>query len=94
MSLASRIASQLHSARTRGLVWALPHVVLGVFVLALFALLALLRQYERDARRAALAQDVQWAEQSIRSSLAENQAVEYDVVPSEKGPKAANVRKV
>lgn len=27
-------------------------------------------------------------------SLAENQAVEYDVVQSEKGPKAANVKKL
>ena len=27
-------------------------------------------------------------------SLSENQAVEYDVVQSEKGPKAANVKKV
>ena len=26
-------------------------------------------------------------------SLAENDAVEFDVVPSEKGPKAANVKK-
>ena len=27
-------------------------------------------------------------------SLAENDTVEFDVVPSEKGPKAANVKKV
>ncbi len=74
-SILSRIAGALRSARSRGgWVWVLPHLVLGLFVLALFALLAVLRQYELDTRRGAIAKDIQWAEQTIRSNLADNQA--------------------
>jgi PAS domain S-box-containing protein len=75
MSLVSRFTAALRAARSRGdWVWVVPHVVLGLFVLALFALLAVLRQFELESRRSAIAMDIQWAEQSIRSHLAENQA--------------------
>ena len=71
----SRITEALRAARSRGgWVWVLPHLVLGLFVLALFALLAVLRQYEVAARRGAIAVDIQWAEQAIRANLADNQA--------------------
>ena len=53
--------------------WVLPNLVLGLFVVALFALLVVLQHYEQATQRNALAQDIQWGEQIIRTHLTNNQ---------------------
>ncbi len=74
MSLSSRVVAALRRARSPGnWVWVLPNLVLGLFVVALFALLVVLNRHETETRRNALARDIQWAEQTIRSHLAANQ---------------------
>lgn len=67
------IASLLHKRPRGGWVWVLPNLVLGLFVVALFALLVVLQHYEQATQRNALAQDIQWAEQTIRTSFTSNQ---------------------
>jgi len=74
MSLSSRVAAALRRARSPGTwVWILPNLVLGLFVVALFSLLVVLQRHETETRRNALARDIQWAEQTIRTHLAANQ---------------------
>lgn len=70
MPLRTRIVTLL---RSRGAwLWVLPHAVLGSFVVALFALLGVLERHELDNQKLALARDVQWAEQTIRTHLENN----------------------
>lgn len=74
MHFRSALVSMLHRGRPRGgWVWVLPNLVLGLFVLALFALLVVLQHYEQVTQRNALAQDIQWGEQIIRTHLTNNQ---------------------
>jgi len=74
MSLTSRIRAALRRATSpEAWVWVLPNLVLGLFVVALFALLVVLARHETETRRSALARDVQWAEQTIHTRLAANQ---------------------
>ncbi len=54
-------------------VWAVPNVVLFLFIGVLFGLLLVLQRYENDAQRSALVRDIQWAEQTIRTHLITNQ---------------------
>jgi len=70
MPLRTRIVTLLRS-RSAWL-WVLPHAVLGSFVVALFALLGVLERHELDNQKLALARDVQWAEQTIRTHLESN----------------------
>jgi hypothetical protein len=53
--------------------WALPHVVLGLFLVALFALFWVLQRHEQEAQRSNLQRDLRWAEQSIRQRLLDDQ---------------------
>ncbi|HNC21431.1 MAG: PAS domain S-box protein [Candidatus Accumulibacter phosphatis] len=69
----ARIAALLEKRTRGGWVWVLPNLVLGCFVLSLFALLVVLQRYEQATQRNALAQDIQWAEQTIRTHLTNNQ---------------------
>ena len=74
MNLFQSLVSALRRSRPLGgWVWVLPNFVLGLFVVALFALLILLQRYEQTTQRNALAQDIQWAEQTIRTHLTTNQ---------------------
>ncbi|MCX7144783.1 MAG: hypothetical protein NT042_00910 [Sulfuritalea sp.] len=74
MNLFQPLVSALRRSRPRGgWVWVLPNFVLGLFVVALFALLIVLQRYEQTTHRNALAQDIQWAEQTIRTHLTTNQ---------------------
>lgn len=75
MPLPARLLSVLRLIRrpANGWVWVMPNLVLGLFVLALFALLLLLKWQERATQRHALAQDIQWAEQTMRAHLSANQ---------------------
>ena len=74
MNLFQPLVSALRRSRPRdGWVWVLPNVVLGLFVVAMFALLIVLQRYEQATQRNALAQDIQWAEQTIRTHLTTNQ---------------------
>jgi two-component system sensor histidine kinase DctS len=74
MSALSRIAAALRAARSPGpWVWVVPNLVLGLFVVALYVLLVMLDRQESETERHALARDVQWAEQTIRKNLDENQ---------------------
>ncbi len=67
------IAALLDRRPLGGWVWILPNLVLGLFVVSLFALLGVLQHYEQATQRNALAQDMQWAEQTIRTHLTNNQ---------------------
>ncbi|OHC63996.1 MAG: PAS domain-containing sensor histidine kinase [Rhodocyclales bacterium GWA2_65_19] len=62
-----------HGRPRGGWVWVLPNLVLGLFVVAMFALLIVLQRFEQTTQRNALAQDIQWAEQTIRTHLTNNQ---------------------
>ncbi|MDS4071759.1 MAG: PAS domain S-box protein [Defluviicoccus sp.] len=53
--------------------WALPHIVLGLFLVALFALFWVLQRHEQDVQRSTLQRDIRWAEQSIRQRLLDDQ---------------------
>ena len=46
--------------------WMMPNVAVGVFIIAMIALVWLLQKREFDQQMAALARDVQWAEQTLR----------------------------
>ncbi len=46
--------------------WMMPNVAVGAFILAMIALVWLLQTREFDQQMAALARDVQWAEQTLR----------------------------
>ncbi|MFL5262229.1 MAG: PAS domain-containing protein, partial [Anaeromyxobacteraceae bacterium] len=74
MPLPSRALAVLRRAAAPSVrIWVLPNLVLGAFVVALFALLGVLGRHETETRRNALARDVQWAEQTIRMRLAANE---------------------
>jgi PAS domain S-box-containing protein len=74
MNPLSRLVSALRAARSSGgWLFVLPHLVLGLFVVALFALLVVLKRHEAETARNALKRDFQWAEQTIRTRLYENQ---------------------
>jgi two-component system, LuxR family, sensor histidine kinase DctS len=74
MPLPSRALAVLRrAAAPSARIWVLPNLVLGLFVVALFALLGVLGRHETETRRNALARDVQWAEQTIRTRLAANE---------------------
>lgn len=74
MKLPFFLDSLLRHGRPRGgWVWVLPNLVLGLFVLAMFALLVVLQRHEQATQRNVLAQDIQWAEQIIRTHLTTNQ---------------------
>ncbi|MFL5299252.1 MAG: sensor histidine kinase [Anaeromyxobacteraceae bacterium] len=74
MPLPSRALAVLRrAAAPSARIWVLPNLVLGAFVVALFALLGVLGRHETETRRNALARDVQWAEQTIRMRLAANE---------------------
>ncbi len=51
---------------SRGWQWMMPNVAVGVFVLAMIALVWLLQNREFEQQMAALTRDVQWAEQTLR----------------------------
>lgn len=70
MAIGSRFASFMRSRSAW--VWVLPHVVLGSFVVALFALLAVLERHEIEDQKLVLARDAQWAGQTIRTRLENN----------------------
>lgn len=67
------IAALRHGRPRDGWVWVLPNLVLGLFVVAMFVLLVVLQRQEQATQRNALAQDIQWAEQTIRTHLTNNQ---------------------
>jgi two-component system sensor histidine kinase DctS len=74
MPFLSRAFATVRRAASPGAwVWVLPNLVLGLFVMAIFALLVVLGRHETETRRNALARDIQWAEQTIRTRLAANQ---------------------
>ena len=74
MNPLTRITSALQRGRRSGkLVWALPNIILGLFVLAMFGFLIVLQRNEQSIQRNALAQDIQWAEQAIRTHLKSNE---------------------
>lgn len=74
MSLASRAAAKLRGVISPGArVWLLPNLALGLFVVALFALLLLLARRETETRKHALALDVQSAEYALHARLASNE---------------------
>ncbi|HJU71903.1 MAG TPA: PAS domain S-box protein [Paucimonas sp.] len=74
MKLRARLISALRLGRPDGgWVWVMPNLVLGLFVLAMFILMMMLKGQEQATQRNALAQDIQWAEQTIRAHLTGNQ---------------------
>ena len=73
MKRSSALVSFFFDRPRDGWVWVLPNLVLGLFVAALFALLMVLQHYEQATERNALAEDIQWAEQTIRTHLTNNQ---------------------
>ncbi len=74
MSVASRALASLRRAVSPGArVWVLPNLVLGLFVVALFALLVVLGRHETETQKNALARDIQWAEHTIHTRLSVNQ---------------------
>ncbi len=74
MKLAARAAAKLRRATAPGArVWVLPNLVLGLFVVSLFALLLVLDRHETETEKNALARDIQWAENTLRTRLLANQ---------------------
>ena len=74
MSIASRALANLRRAISKSArVWVLPNLVLGLFVVALFALLLVLGRHETETRKNELARDIQWAEHTIHTRLSANQ---------------------
>ena len=68
--------SRLDNAATksnRGWQWIMPNLAVGVFILAMIALVWLLQKRDFDQQMAALAQDVQWAEQTLRLHMQADQ---------------------
>jgi hypothetical protein len=53
-------------ANPRNWVWSVPYVAIGVFALAMLALVWVLQKRETDLQNDALGRDVQWAEQTMR----------------------------
>ena len=46
--------------------WMMPNIAVGVFVLAMIALVWVLQKRDFDQQQATLARDVQWTEQTLR----------------------------
>jgi PAS domain S-box-containing protein len=61
------------TARTRDWLWSVPNVAVGVFAIAMLALVWGLQSRETALETDALARDVQWAEQTMRLHLQSNQ---------------------
>ena len=53
--------------------WMMPNIAVGVFVLAMIALLWVLQKREFDQQMATLARDVQWTEQTLRLHMQSDQ---------------------
>ncbi len=53
-------------ANPRNWVWSVPYVAIGIFALAMLALVWVLQKRETDLQNDALGRDVQWAEQTMR----------------------------
>ena len=54
------------AASQRNWVWSVPYVAIGIFALAMLALVWGLQKRENDLQYDALGRDVQWAEQTMR----------------------------
>ena len=54
---------------SRGWQWMMPNVAVGAFILAMIALVWLLQKRDFDQQTAALARDVEWAEQTLRVNM-------------------------
>jgi PAS domain S-box-containing protein len=54
---------------SRGWQWMMPNVAVGAFILAMIALVWLLQNRDVDQQTAALARDVEWAEQTLRVNM-------------------------
>lgn len=61
------------SASGQSWFWNLPYIAVGVFAVAMLALVWVLQKHETDLQQNALERDVQWAEQTMRLHLQANQ---------------------
>jgi len=58
---------------SQGWQWMMPNVAVGMFIIAMIALVWLLQKREFDQQMAALVRDVQWAEQTLRLNMQSDQ---------------------
>src|ERR1035437_2528548 len=58
---------------SQGWQWMMPNIAVGAFILAMVALVWMLQTREFDQQMAALAHDVQWAEQTLRLHMQSDQ---------------------
>ncbi len=58
---------------SQGWQWTLPNLAVGVFILAMIALLWMLQKREFDQKMGTLRRDVQWAEQTLRLHMQSDQ---------------------
>jgi PAS domain S-box-containing protein len=69
----SRKADSAPVQSSQGWQWMMPNIAVGVFILAMIALVWTLQKREFDQQMATLARDVQWAEQTLRLNLQSDQ---------------------
>ena len=68
--------SNIDSSSTRsgqGWQWMMPNIAVGMFIVAMIALVWLLQKRDFDQQMAALVRDVQWAEQTLRLNMQSDQ---------------------
>ena len=85
-----RTLDSTSTASSQGWQWMMPNVAVGAFILAMIALVWLLQKRDFDQQMAALARDVQWAEQTLRLHMQSDQEFLQELARETAGGKVSS----
>src|SRR5512140_360281 len=85
-----RTLDSTSTTSSQGWQWMMPNVAVGAFIVAMIALVWLLQKHDFDQQMAALARDVQWAEQTLRLHMQGDQEFLQELAREASGGKVSS----